>query len=153
MAHHQPSSSAQTDQGETITPTAEIDTVQPAISLHQSDVAQALTSGDIAITISELLGCDYVFLKHPSETLLMHTRHITSTLNKLISILDLTPGQKIFINTHETEHGDVHFARLTCDWQGATATRVTSTAVTDSEQIDFMRMIFDCSSPYESDLL
>lgn len=153
MAYYQSSSSMHASQGATTTPATETENVQPAISLHQSDVAQALSSGDLAVTISELLGCDYVFIKHPAETLLMHERHITPTLNQIISALGLTPGQKIFIGAHETESAEVHFSRLNCDWQGATATKVTRTTITDSEQVDFMRMIFDCSSSFEPDLL
>jgi hypothetical protein len=157
MAHHPSPSSAQHAQTVETTLTTETVSNQPALTVHQSEVAQslsnALNSGELTVTISELLGCDYVFIKYPANTSLMYERHITQTINQLISVLGLTPGQKIFIGAHEDEAGEACFARFNCEWQGFTATQVTSTAIANNEQADFMRMIFDCSSPYEQEAL
>lgn len=120
---------------------------QPALTLHQFDTAQALLNGELNVTVSELLGCDYIFIQHPAKTLLTHERRLANTLNQIIHILELAPRQKIFVGVHEDAQRELLFHRFTCDWQGASATNVSRTLITDDEQYEFMKMIFDCSSP------
>lgn len=114
---------------------------------HQLDTAAALHTGELSVTVSELLGCDYVFIQHPAKTLFIHERHLADTLNQIVSILKLAPRQKIFIGLHENAQQELRFYRFTCEWQDASAANVSRTLIADSEQYEFTKMIFDCSSP------
>lgn len=121
---------------------------QSSTALHQFDIAQACSKGELNISVSELLGCDYIFIQHPAKTLLMHERHIANTLNQLIELLTLTPKQKIFIGLHEDAQNTLRFYRFSCEWRDYRATNVSRTLITDNDQNEFMQMIFDCSSPF-----
>jgi hypothetical protein len=122
--------------------------VQPTLALHSLDAVAALTCGELSLSVSELLGCDYVFLQHPSKTLLTHDRHILPTLNQLIHTLELDPQNKIFIGVHENADGELRFERFNCEWQENQAVHIHRINLCDDEQISFIQMIFNCSSPY-----
>lgn len=116
------------------------------------DVARALRSGEMAISLSEMLGCDYVFVQHPAKTLLMHNRHLADTLTDLVRLLAMPPTQKIFIGLYYNAQNELRFQRFNCEWQGKKAIKVEATPIVDAEQWEFTRMMYDCSSPYSPNL-
>ncbi len=116
--------------------------------LQDLDVDRALRCGELSVTLSELLGCDYVFIHHPAKTLIMHDRHLADTLTNLVQSLGLPPTQKIFIGLYRDTQDDLRFYRLVCEWQGKKALRVERMAITDDEQWEFTRMMYECSSPH-----
>lgn len=123
--------------------------MQPKLAIYSIDAIAALASGELSVSMSELLGCDYLFIQHPCKTLLTHDCHILPTLNQLIATLKIAPQHKIFVGVHETAEGELRFERLNCEWQTLQATHIHRIKLCDDEQVSFMKMIFDCSSPYE----
>lgn len=118
----------------------------PIVKLHNFAVAQAVHQGDISLSLSPLLGCDYVFISHRNESNLVSAEHITTTIQELIEILELSPRQSVIISTTETLDGHALFTRHDYTWNNRRVTHVVSMRVTHQEQIDFMLMMFNCSS-------
>lgn len=128
-----------------------IDSNEPTTSSVQYDrtyLLDALNRGKLLLSISPLLGCDYVFIKHETDELLLDTDNIQRTLNDILRMLTVTPKQTIFIAVTDQIDGDtLQFARYDFVWNNQNVESITKIDITQNEQIDFMEMIYNCSSP------
>lgn len=121
-------------------------TTTPVVKLHNSAVAQAVQQNKLQLSLSPLLGCDYVFVSHKQDSELLTTQQITSTIQELIEILELSPRQSVLVSVDERVDGHMVFTRHDYTWSNSRVTQVITTRVTVQEQIDFMLMMFNCSS-------
>ena len=143
MALHQPSpysSSAQTMLS------AKTETQSP-IQYDRTYLLDALNQGRLVISVSPLLGCDYVFVKHADDESLLDIDNIQRTLNDTLRLLPVTPKQTIFISVTDADDLNYQFARYDFVWVNQNADSITKIDITQKEQTDFMEMIYNCSSP------
>lgn len=107
----------------------------------------ALNQGKLSLSMSPLLGCDYVFIGHKQDENLLDPENINRTLNDILRLLPVVPKQTIFIAVYETPDFERHFSRYDFVWSNQNAESITKIDIDQTEQIDFMEMIYNCSSP------
>lgn len=115
-------------------------------SPSRSAVADAVARGELVLSLSTMLGCDYIFVNHKGMHELLQPRQANKTIRELLDMLDTSPYQSMVIAADETPEGTVSFTRYEYSWENRQVTKVSIMPVTHSEQIEFMQMMFDCSS-------
>jgi len=118
----------------------------PIVQLHSCEVAKAVQEGRITLTISPLLGCDYVFINHRGVCELLNEQHIAHSIHELLEFLELSPRQCVIVSVNEIPNEELIFTRHDYTWQHHRVSQVNSTKVTLQEQIDFMHMMLNCST-------
>lgn len=142
MAFHQPTSFPTKR-----SPGAKVKDTSETIRYDRTYLLDALNQGKLSLNLSPLLGCDYIFIGHKPEEPLLDTEHIQRTLNDILRLLPVIPKQTIFIAVYETPELDRHFIRYDFIWLNQNAESITKVDINQPEQIDFMEMIYNCSSP------
>ncbi len=118
-----------------------------SIQYDRTYLLDALNTGKLALSVSPLLGCDYVFVKHNADEMLLDCDNIQRTLNDVLRLLTVTPKQTIFIAVTDAIDGKLQFTRHDFAWNNQNVESITKIDITQSDQIDFMEMIYNCSSP------
>ncbi len=118
----------------------------PCHSLNGFDVASAVTRGELVLSLSTMLGCDYIFVSHRGTHELLHPKRADKTIRELLDLLDTSPHQSMVIGADEAPDGQLHFTRYDYVWENRQVTKTSVTPVTHSDQIDFMQMMVDCSA-------
>lgn len=113
---------------------------------HSFDVAEAVQRGEFVLSLSTMLGCDYIFISHKGMHELLGKKRIETTIRELLDILETSPHQSMVVSADETTNGELIFTRYDYKWEQRQVTNVVPTRVTHADQADFMRMMFDCSS-------
>ena len=109
-------------------------------------VTKAIHQGQIALSISSMLGCDYLFINHDINHPLLEKTQLLDTLQHLLEIFETTPRQSQLISINETSQGQLTFTRYDYIWDNDKILDVISSPITHSEQIEFMIMMYNCSS-------
>jgi hypothetical protein len=120
---------------------------QTNIQYDRTYLLDALNKGTLALSVSPLLGCDYIFVKHDVDEMLLDCDNIQRTFNDVLRLLTVTPKQTIFIAVTDAIDGQLQFTRHDFVWNNQNVESITKIDITQSEQIDFMEMIYNCSSP------
>jgi hypothetical protein len=120
---------------------------QTSIQYDRTYLLDALNTGKLALSVSPLLGCDYVFVKQDQDEPLFDPDNIQRTINDILRLLTVTPKQTIFIAVIDSADDRPQFARYDFAWSNQNAESITKIEITQNEQIDFMEMIYNCSSP------
>lgn len=120
---------------------------QTSIQYDRTYLLDALNTGKLALSVSPLLGCDYVFVKQDQDEPLFDPDNIQRTINDILRLLTVTPKQTIFIAVIDSADDRPQFARYDFAWSSQNAESITKIEITQNEQIDFMEMIYNCSSP------
>lgn len=115
-------------------------------SPHSFDVAEAVQRGELVLSLSTMLGCDYIFVSHKGAHELLENQHLAITIRELLDILETSPYQSMVVSADETTNGELAFTRYDYKWENRQVSHVTRTRVTHADQADFMRMMFDCST-------
>lgn len=118
-----------------------------SIRYDRTYLLDALNQGKLNLSMSPLLGCDYVFIGHKPDETLLDPDNIQRTLNDILRLLPVVPKQTIFIAVHETADYERHFSRYDFVWANQNVESITKLDIEQIEQIDFMEMIYNCSSP------
>ena len=63
-------------------------------------------------------------------------------------MLGTSPHQSMIIGADDTREGSLSFTRYEYAWENRQVTKVSIMPVTHSEQIEFMQMMFDCSTTF-----
>ncbi len=116
------------------------------MKLHNFEVAKAVQAGHLTLSVSPLLGCDYAFVHHKGSCDLLNESNITSSIQELIEILELSPRQSVIVSVHEISDEEMKFTRYDYAWNDHHVTQVIAMPVTHQEQIDFMYMMLNCST-------
>ena len=122
---------------------------QSTSSSHKTNhyyVAEAVQRGEFTLSISNMLGCDYIFVSHTGNHELLAPTHLATTIRELLEILETSPHQSTVISVDETLSGDLAFTRHDYKWENRQVVDVICSRVTNIEQIDFIQMMFDCST-------
>lgn len=113
---------------------------------HSFDVARAVQRGELVLSLSTMLGCDYIFVSHKGTHELLESPRLPTTIRELLDILETSPYQSMVVSADETVNGELAFTRYDFKWENRQVSQVTTTHVTHADQADFMRMMFDCST-------
>lgn len=100
------------------------------------------------ISVSQLLGYDYVFLCAPAATTCFNQLSTAKdAVSQLIKALDITPEQSVFITLAEQRGEDnLRFIRHDITWNQGQIEALQHTVIENPEQQDFVNMIWQCSS-------
>jgi reverse gyrase len=112
------------------------------------DVAQAVQRGELVLSVSTMLGSDYIFVSHKGAHELLRPTRIQTTIRELLDLLETSPYQSMVITADELQTGQLVFTRYEYQWENRQVVAATPTLVTDSDQADFTQMMFDCSTTY-----
>lgn len=118
----------------------------PTHNLKGFDVASAVARGEFVLSLSTMLGCDYIFVSHKGPHELLQLKNADKTIRELLDLLDTSPHQSMVVSADEITDGRLTFARYDYVWENRQVTKVSVTTVTHGDQIDFMQMMFDCST-------
>jgi len=113
---------------------------------HNFDVAKAVQQGELVLSLSTMLGCDYIFVIHKGAHELLKNQRLATSIRELLDILETSPHQSMVISANETATGELVFTRYDYKWENRQVSNVIPTRVTHTDQVDFMRMMFDCST-------
>jgi hypothetical protein len=113
---------------------------------HSFDVTAAIQRGELVLSLSTMLGCDYIFLSHKGHHDLLGQKHVETTIRELLDILETSPFQSMVIGADEAINGELVFTRYDYKWENRQVSDVIATRVSHVDQADFMQMMFDCSS-------
>jgi hypothetical protein len=128
-------------------PTTRVKDTNETVRYDRTYLLDALNQGKLSLNLSPLLGCDYIFIGHKPGEKLLDAEHVQRTLNDILRLLPVVPKQTIFIAVYETPELERHFTRFDFVWLNQNAESITKVDINRSEQIDFMEMIYNCSSP------
>ena len=115
-------------------------------SSHSFDVAEAVQRGELVLSLSTMLGCDYIFVSHKGAHELLGNPRLATTIRELLDIMETSPYQSMVVSADETTNGELVFTRYDYKWEDRQVSQVIATRVTHADQADFMRMMFDCST-------
>lgn len=113
---------------------------------HSFDVAAAVQRGEFVLSLSTMLGCDYIFVSHKGAHELLENQRLATTIRELLDILETSPHQSMVVSADEAANGVLAFTRYDYRWENRQVSDVIPTRVTHADQADFMRMMFDCST-------
>lgn len=111
-----------------------------------SAVVKAAAMGELVLSVSTMLGCDYIFVSHIGPHPLLSPQHLHRTIREMLDMLDTSPRQSLIVSADERLDGQPSFTRYDYVWENRKVVRVSPALVSNQEQIDFMQMMFDCSS-------
>ncbi|MDZ4262417.1 MAG: hypothetical protein U1B30_08820 [Pseudomonadota bacterium] len=117
-----------------------------AQSSHGFAVAEAVQQGELVLSLSTMLGCDYIFVSHKGAHELLESQRLATTIRELLDILETSPHQSMVVSADENTNGDLAFTRYDYKWENRQVSHVIPTRVTHTDQADFMHMMFDCST-------
>lgn len=119
------------------------DSLHHYAQIHAHPTAIALEH----ISVSELLGRDYLFIDSCEVNLpLLNTDLSQALLCELIQRLDLDESQTMTISVDASDEAALKFVRHELSWQKGKVTKMKSIEITQSEQREFMEMIWRCST-------
>jgi hypothetical protein len=119
---------------------------QPKLSLHNFDIAKAVQQQRLKLNMSELLGCDYIFVNPHNAQELFSPARIALSIQELVDILEVKPQQVVIVLIDDSV--DPRFIRQDFTWSKGRIEQVNASAVTIPDQIEFLKMMLDCSTPY-----
>lgn len=118
----------------------------PTLSNDSPGVARAVQLGELVLSVSTMLGCDYIFVSHKGPHSLLEQKRIRGTIRELLDMLDTSPHKSLVVSADETPAKNLAFTRYDYTWENRKVTNITASRVSNAEQVDFMQMMFDCST-------
>lgn len=143
MTNNQPQPASHLDTTETPNTRS---TLQPKLVRHGFEIAKAVQQKQLKLAMSELMGCDYIFVDPLNSRELFTPKQLAVSIQELIDILEVKPLQTVIVQiNHQTSP---RFTRLDFTWSTGTVEQVKARPITAPDQIEFMEMMLDCSTPY-----
>lgn len=124
-------------------------TAQLLDSTHNIDapaVTKAVQLGEFVLSISNMLGCDYIFISHSGLHPLLSEKYLQRTIRELLDMLDTSPRQSLIVSADEAPDGTLKFTRYDYLWENRKVTKIMPNNIDNKDQVDFMCMMYDCSS-------
>lgn len=117
------------------------------LELHHADLGLALYQKRLKLSLSQLMGCDYIFIEAGNCPEFFTDQRLRQTLHELHDLLELSPHQTSFIGvTHESNTPQFIRYDLLLDEHAIVA--VTPSRIDHPEQQDYINMLWGCSSSY-----
>lgn len=99
------------------------------------------------VSISQLLGRDYIFINVQGVELPLNNPNVAhNLLDDLIQQLELAETHTVAVSVNESLEGSPSFTRHDLTWYKHKICRIESIAITNQEQYEFMEMIWQCST-------
>ena len=99
------------------------------------------------VSVSQLLGRDYVFIDSDAFNIpLGNNPGCYNQLEKLVRQLELAQTHIVVVTLHQTTTGKPSFTRHDLTWYKGKICRVESLLITHQDQLEFMDMIWQCST-------
>ncbi len=130
----------------TLSKPASVSQISNAQAQGTTALLSAIEAGEFVLSVSNMLGCDYVFINHKGDHVLLSPRLLHKTIRELLDILDTSPRQSLIVSADQEPSGKLLFTRYDYVWENRKVVRVNPCIITHPEQIDFMQMMLDCSS-------
>lgn len=111
-----------------------------------SRLADAMARGELILSLSSLLGCDYIFISHRGMHELLQPRNANKTIYEILRLMDTAPLQSMIVGADLIEDGSYAFTRYEYVWEKGQIKQVSIVPVINSEQVEFMQTMFGCSS-------
>jgi hypothetical protein len=106
------------------------------------------------VSVSQLLGRDYLFINTQNVKLPLHNPALThDLLNNLIQQLELTEAYTVVVTVEELNMEKPSFTRHDLRWHRHEICRIDSIAITHHDQYEFIEMIWRCSTSATSTLI
>lgn len=121
--------------------------LQPVLKLHNFDIAQAIYHRKIQVSMSQLIGCDYIFVKHAGNNQLVSKSHLSSSIQEIIDLLEVS-GLQAVVTLIDTSHTPVKLQKCEFKFINGRVTNVSVHNVGSEEQTSFLLMMLDCSTNY-----
>ena len=83
---------------------------------HSFDVAEAVKRGELVLSLSTMLGCDYIFVSHKGAHDLLESPRLAITIRELLDILETSPHQSMVVSADENTSGELTFTRYDYKW-------------------------------------
>lgn len=118
-------------------------------SSSQNTTATQIDISRLNVSVSELLGYDYVFVsgEYATRCFGQQTSAIDATA-QLIARLHLKPEQAVFISVDEAHTSITTFTRHDISWVERQVRCLQNTLISNPEQHEFINMIWQCSCEY-----
>lgn len=116
------------------------------LSIDAPAVTKAVQLGELVLSVSNMLGCDYIFISHSGLHPLLSEKYLQRTIRELLDMLDASPHQSLIVSADEAPDGTLVFTRYDYLWENRKVTQITPNNIHDKDQIDFMCMMYYCSS-------
>lgn len=113
---------------------------------YNFDVAKAVQEQRIRLNMSQLMGCDYIFITPHQAAELFGPTQLAVSLREIIQILEVNPRQTLIILIDD--NAQHRFTRLEYTWNQGNLEQIIPQPVNTREQIEFMEMMLDCSTLY-----
>lgn len=122
--------------------------IKPSVSpQHFSFTSESLTIDLEWVSVSQLLGRDYVFINNQDADLPLNSpNELHSMLNGLVKQLELAETHTVVVSVNEMSDGKVSFTRHDLSWYKHKICRVECLPIIEQEQHEFMEMIWRCST-------
>lgn len=99
------------------------------------------------VSISQLLGRDYVFINAQSMALpVKNSAFLNTLLDNLMTQLELVEAHTVAVSVYESPSGHASFTRHDLTWHKHKICHVESMDIVQTEQYEFMDMIWRCST-------
>ncbi|MGM8227605.1 hypothetical protein ACSV5M_13540 [Cellvibrio sp. ARAG 10.3] len=124
-------------------------TARTAVPPAQSNPAtpSAIDLSMFEISVSQLLGFDYVFLGGPAATACFSQLSTAQgVITQLINTLAVAPEQTVFITLAGQDGELPRFTRHDVTWNQGQIEALNHTLIEHPEQQEFINMIWQCSS-------
>lgn len=107
-----------------------------------------INPSEFNISLSELLGFDYIFITGKSaSTYFAQHDNAVKTLEEYFELLDIAQAQSVFISVDDSDPEAPRFTRHDIEWVNTQPSKINSTNIDDAEQHAFMQMIWQGSAP------
>jgi hypothetical protein len=99
------------------------------------------------VSVSQLLGRDYIFINVPRVELPLNNPTVLhGLLDDLIQQLELAETHTVAVSVDESSEDNPTFTRHDLTWYKHKVCRIESTNIINQEQYEFMEMIWRCST-------
>ncbi len=115
--------------------------------LHHADLGLALYQKRLALSLSPLMGCDYIFIEAKNCPEFFTAQRLRQTLHELHDLLELSPRQTSFIHV-TVQDNKPHFLRYDLQLDEQSILAVTPSHIDHPGQLDYINMLWNCSSSY-----
>jgi hypothetical protein len=113
---------------------------------QQPGITTAIEEKRVTISLSQLMGCDYIFITANQADEFFTPELMHGTIEELINLLDTIPRQTVVILVDD--QASARFTRHDVILDQDHIQQVTAQAVISADQIEFMEMMLDCSTLY-----
>lgn len=121
--------------------------LQPRFHLHNFEIAQAIHQRQLSVHMSQLMGCDYIFVSYCGQHPLLSQEHLALSIQELVDILEVSIHHAVVILV-DVDSPTPSYQRCEFTRHQGRVEKVSPQVISSQEQLEFFQMIFECSDTY-----